>query len=103
MMAHEWIPMTLTLWLQLTACGVEKDGTVNHLLETEHKYSTQYSISISKPRPLYPEIKAMHTWFLARVEMECQNVWAMDEIPGQEFGSPRQKYICNATTLEVLK
>ena len=98
-----WTPKILVLWLQLTAYGVEKDGTVNHLLETEHKRNTQYSISISRPRPFYPEIKAMHTWFLARVKMECQLVWGVDEHKGMPYGAPRRKYICNADTMEFLK
>ena len=92
----------MVLLLQLTIYGVEKDGTVNHLLETEHKRSRQYSISISRPRPLYPEIKAMNTWFWAKVKMDCQLVWGIDEHKGMPYGASRRKYICNAETIEFL-
>lgn len=102
-MHYQWVSKTLVLWLQLTVYGVEKDGTVNHLLETEHKRNTQYSISISRPKPLYPEIKAMHTWFLARVTMSCMMVYGVDEHPGMPYGASRKKYICNAETIEFLK
>ena len=84
--------ITLVLWLQLTVWGIESDGTVNHLLETMNPRAREYAISISTPGPL--PVKP-HTWFQAKLEMECDLAWTLHN------DNLARAYICNANKIFV--
>lgn len=99
----DWIPVKLALILQLTAWGMEKDGTVNHLLETQRGTQPTYSISIStkKPLPIEP-----YLYYEYMVEGECSKVWTMnpddDNKPRHgDWGTSSRAWICNANRIKL--
>lgn len=99
----EWLPVKIVLWVQLTAWGVESDGTVNHLLETPRNEMNQYSVSISLDEPL--PIKEKH-WYRIVMEGECSKVWTMlpddDNKPRHfDWGSSSRAWICNANRINI--
>lgn len=99
----EWIPVKLFLVVQLTTWGVETDGTVNHLLETQRSSQTQYSVSISTNKPL--PIKE-NFWYEIVVEGECSKLYAMnpddDNKPRHgDWGTWSRAWICNANRIKL--
>ena len=78
----------------MTIWGIEKDGTVNHFLETRNSPHVYYNYLMSYSNKQHLPIQP-NKWFKARVNMDCSK----DRISrGHSF-----THLCHVEKIEVLE